>query len=189
MTNDDFRLIAVSLAVGSRDSQSAVSAAKSRRPQERGEATGRSLADRTGDMAYSFSRPTAGGLFRNVHRMRMLLAVKGSFATINRIMPLTAPGHSQRTLSLQKEKAALNGPYNALCGSKWQPCRRSSLSAICQSPHLHLHILSGHHFRTQLHTQPRPRRQRKLSVHRRQRVGHDAAILIQVMPPDAFQDI
>ena len=136
-----------------------------------------------------FSRPTVGGLFRHVHRMRMLLAVKGSFAMINRIMPLTAPGHSQRTLSLQKEKAALNGPYNALCGSKWQPCRRSSLSAICQSPHLHLHILSGHHFRTQLHTQPRPRRQRKLSVHRRQRVGHDAAILIQVMPPDAFQDI
>src|ERR1039458_2780641 len=187
MTSDDFRRIAVSLAVGSRDSQSAVSAAKSRRPQERGDWKIAGRPDRRHSL--QFSRPTAGGLFRNVHRMRMLLAVKGSFAMINRIMPLTAPGHSQRTLSLQKEKAALNGPYNALGGSKWQPCRRSSLSAICQSPHLHLHILSGHHFRTQLHTQPRPRRQRKLSVNRRQRVGHDAAILIQVMPPDAFQDI
>ena len=102
---------------------------------------------------------------------------------------LDGSGAFAKNSILQKEKAALNGPYNALCGSKWQPCRRSSLSAICQSPHLHLHILSGHHFRTQLHTQPRPRRQRKLSVHRRQRVGHDAAILIQVMPPDAFQDI
>ena len=78
-----------------------------------------------------FSGPTVGGLFLHVHCARMLLAVKGSFAMIQRIMPLTASGHSQRTLSLQEEKAALDGPYRTFAVQSGghvagQPCQRSA---------------------------------------------------------------
>ena len=60
----------------------------------------------------------------------MVLAVKGSFAMTNRIMPLTAPGHSLMTADREEEKASLVGRH--LCTSRFKvlAIRSNDLSAI-----------------------------------------------------------
>ena len=75
-------------------------------------------------------RSAVGGLFLELNCPRMVLAVKGSFAMTNRIMPLTAPGHSLMTADREEEKASLVGRH--LCTSRFKvlAIRSNDLSAI-----------------------------------------------------------
>ena len=72
--------------------------------------TGMSGNNRFGVMGDNACNAQAGGLFLHNYCPRMVLAVKGSFAMMKRIMPLTAPGHSLTTFSWEEEKAALVRP-------------------------------------------------------------------------------
>jgi len=84
-------------------------------------------------------RSAVGGLFLELNCPRMVLAVKGSFAMTNRIMPLTAPGHSLMTADREEEKASLVGRH--LCTSRFKvlAIRSNDLSAIWLSAHVTAH--------------------------------------------------
>ena len=87
-------------------------------------------------------RSAVGGLFLELNCPRMVLAVKGSFAMTNRIMPLTAPGHSLMTADREEEKASLVGRH--LCTSRFKvlAIRSNDLSAIWLSAQERLGMIS-----------------------------------------------
>src|ERR1017187_9962515 len=86
-------------------------------------------------------------------------------------------------------KARAGSPPKTTPRPWWMSWKDRNISGRGSPQRTNLRILAFHYLRTQFHTQPGTRRQGEFAAGWRQRLGHDAAILIQVMSPDALQDI